>query len=74
MNVPSLFQRSIGSSGEGKELKLRFCKPAAVYVIGSYIQKTTTSFPMVIDMTLQLSNVLFKVYKSLNRLVLQKEI
>lgn len=74
VNVPSLFQRSIASSNEGKELKLRFCKPTAVYVVGSYIQKTTTSFPMIIDMTLQLSDVLLKEYKLPNRLVLQKEI
>ena len=58
VNTKSLFQRTISTSGESKELKLRFCKPSAVYVVGSYVHKTTTSFPMTIDMTLQLSNVM----------------
>ena len=52
-----MFQRIIPTGGESKEVKLRFCKPDAVYVIGSFTQKTTTSFPIVIDMTLQLSDV-----------------
>lgn len=38
---------------------MRFCKPAAVFIVGSYIQKNSSKLPLTIDMTLQLEDVHF---------------
>lgn len=36
---------------------MRFCKPAAVFIVGSYVQKNSSKLPLTIDMTLQLEDV-----------------
>lgn len=50
-----MYRRVLPSTKE--ETKLRFCKPAAVFLVGSYIQKNRTRLPLTIDMTLQLDDV-----------------
>lgn len=52
---PSVYLRQVGN---GKETKLHFIKPTAIYIIGSFIQKNRTPFPLTIDMTLIMPDVI----------------
>lgn len=40
-----------------QDLSLHFCKPESVHIIGSYAEKSRTTFPMTVDLCLVLPSV-----------------